>query len=145
VTVAGGVALPLLAACGTVAPPQPSGVPGAGAPAAAPPGSVYPTFAPATGGPKPDFAAPGPLYQDGFINYPKNPVKALPASPPPGLSSKVIAYTNNSAPAPPTPFDQNRAWQTVNKDLNADVQFTIISQADYPVKLATVMAGNDLP
>jgi putative aldouronate transport system substrate-binding protein len=144
VTVAGGVALPLLAACGTVAPPQPSGPPGAGAPAAAKPGNAYPTFAPASG-PKPDFPAASPLHQDGFINYPKNPVKALPASPPPGLGSKVIAYTNNSAPAPPTPFDQNRAWQTVNKELNADVQFTIISQADYPVKLATVMAGNDLP
>jgi putative aldouronate transport system substrate-binding protein len=145
VTVAGGVALPLLAACGTVAPPQPSGPSGAGAPAAAKPGSAYPMFAPAAGGPKPDFPAASPLHQDGFINYPKNPVKALPASPPPGLGSKVIAYTNNSAPAPPTPFDQNRAWQTVNKELNADVQFTIISQADYPVKLATVMAGNDLP
>ncbi len=140
-----GAALPLAAACGTVAPPQPSGPPRAGATAAPKAGNAYPTFAPATGGPKPDFPAPGPLYQDGFINYPKNPVKALPASPPPGLGSKVIAYTNNSAPAPPTPFEQNKAWQTVNKELNADVQYTIISQADYPVKLATVMAGDDLP
>src|SRR5207302_2663380 len=120
ITAAGGVALPLLAACGTVAPPQPSSPPGAGAPAAAPAGNAYPTFAAATGGPKPDFPAASPLHQDGLINYPKNPAKALPASPPPGLGSKVIAYTNNSAPAPPTPFDQNRAWQTANKELTAD-------------------------
>ena len=99
---------------------------------------------PSTGGPKPDFPAPGPLYQDGFSTYPKNPVKALPATPP-GLGSKVMCYTNNSAPAPPTPFEQNQAWQTVNKELNADVQFTIIAQADYTTKLATVMAGSDLP
>jgi putative aldouronate transport system substrate-binding protein len=137
VTVAGGVALPLIAACTPIAPTAPAGP-------AVKSGGAYPAFLVSTGGPKPDFPSTGPLYQDGFITYPKNPVKALPATPP-GLGSKVLCYTNNSAPAPPTPLDQNRAWQTVNKELNADVQFTIISQADYITKLATVMAGNDLP
>jgi putative aldouronate transport system substrate-binding protein len=142
---AGGAALPLLAACGTATPAVPTAPPGgAGAPAANKPASLYPTFAPAAGGPKPDFPSAGPLYEDGFSTYPKNPVKVLPATPP-GLGSKVMCYTNNSAPAPPTPFEQNQAWQTVNKELNADVQFTIIAQADYTTKLATVMAGNDLP
>ncbi|GAC1323107.1 MAG: extracellular solute-binding protein [Chloroflexota bacterium] len=46
---------------------------------------------------------------------------------------------------PPAPLDQNAAWQAVNKALNADVRFDIVTQADYQVKLATVMAGNDLP
>ena len=32
----------------------------------------------------------------------------------------------------------------VNKRLNADVQFNIITQGDYGTKLATMMAGNDL-
>jgi putative aldouronate transport system substrate-binding protein len=150
-TVAGGAllsaALPLLAACSPAAPPAPTAAPGAvgAAGAAAKPGSALPTFIPATGGPKPDFPSAGPLYQDGFITYPKNPVKSMPANAQIGLGSKVLAYTNNSAPAPPTPFDSNKAWQTVNKELNADVQFTIIPQVDYPTKLATVMAGNDLP
>jgi putative aldouronate transport system substrate-binding protein len=164
-TVAGGAivgaALPLLAACGqavpsaapaaTSAPAGAGAATGAPAPAGATPGagaatptSAYPTFAAATGGPKPDFPAAGPQYEDGFSTYPKNPVKALPATPP-GLGSKVLYYTNNSAPAPPTPLDQNMAWQTVNKELNADMSFTIIPQSDYLVKLATVMAGNDLP
>jgi putative aldouronate transport system substrate-binding protein len=71
-------------------------------------------------------------------------VKALPADLP-GLGSKVACYTNNSAPAPPTPYEQNPAWQETNKQLNATVEFTIIAQADYTTKLATVMAGNDLP
>src|SRR5690242_357117 len=139
-TVAGGVALPLLAACQPAAPAAPTVAAGA-KPSS---GSVYPSFIASSGGPKPDFPAAGPQYQDGFINYPKNPVKALPATPP-GLGSKVLCYSNNSAPAPPTPLDQNQAWQTVNKELNAEVSFTIIAQADYTTKLQTVMAGNDLP
>jgi putative aldouronate transport system substrate-binding protein len=147
-TAVAGAALPLLAGCGQTAPSASSGnvAPGAATAAvgAAKPGSAYPTFMPSTGGPKPDFPAAGPQYQDGFSTYPKNPVKALPPTPP-GLGSKVLYYTNNSAPAPPTPYDQNKAWQTVNKELNAEVSFTIIAQADYLAKLATVMAGNDLP
>ena len=143
-TVAGGVALPLLAACTPAAPAAPSSATTTGAGAAAKPGSAYPNFYAQSGGPKPDFPSAGPQYQDGFINYPKNPVKAM-TGPPPGLGSKILAYTNNSAPAPPTPFEQNQAWQAVNKELNAEVSYTIIAQADYNAKLATVMAGNDLP
>src|SRR5258708_36458202 len=139
-----GTALPLLAACQAVVPGAATVAPATGAPAAAKPGGAYPTFMPSTGGPKPEFPAAGPQYEDGFITYPKNPSKALPGTPP-ATGSKVQCYTNNSAPAPPTPFDQNQAWQAVNKELNADVQFTIIAQSDYLVKLATVMAGNDLP
>src|SRR6185312_4180488 len=44
-----------------------------------------------------------------------------------------------------TPLDQNPAWQAVNKALNATVKYQIVTSADYPVKLGTVMAGNDLP
>jgi putative aldouronate transport system substrate-binding protein len=141
------VALPLLAAC-TPPAPQASSTTSNSAPATVAPKTaaktrgVYPTYAPAPG-PKPDFPAAGPLYEDGFSTYPKNPSKVMTGTP--GLGSKVTSYTNNSAPAPPTPVDQNPAWQEVNKQLNADVQYTIIAQADYRAKLATVMAGNDLP
>jgi putative aldouronate transport system substrate-binding protein len=139
---AGSAALPLLAACGTAVPAAPTAAPAAST--AGKPGSALPTFMANTTGPKPDFPAAGPQYQDGFINYPTNPSKALPATPP-GLGGKLQCYTNNSAPAPPTALDQNQAWQETNKQLNTDVQFTIIAQSDYLVKLATVMAGNDLP
>jgi putative aldouronate transport system substrate-binding protein len=153
-----GGGLPLLAGCGLAAPAAPAGTSAQSAPpstvapaslTAVPAGaskaaSAYPGYVPTTGGPKPDFPSQGPLYEDGYSTYPKNPVKALPADPP-GLGSKVACYTNNSAPAPPTPYDQNPAWQATNKGLNATVEFTIIAQADYTTKLATVMAGNDLP
>ena len=46
---------------------------------------------------------------------------------------------------PPTPFDQNPAWKEINKQLNANVQFTIAPAADYGTKLAAIMAGGDLP
>src|ERR1051326_6362049 len=144
-TLATGATLPLLAACGATAPAAPAAPAAGTAPTSKPASaSAYPSFIPFTGGAKPDFPSAGALYQDGFINYPKNPQKVMLATPP-GAGGKVLCYTNNSAPAPPTPFEQNQAWQTVNKELNADVQYTIIAQSDYIVKLATVMAGNDLP
>ena len=121
--VGGGAVVPLLAACGAIGPVAPTVAPSAGGPipptvvpstaGSTPPAAVanaLPTFIPNTSGPAPDFPAPGPQYEDGFITYPKNPVKALPPTPP-GAGSKVLCYTNNSAPAPPTPFDQNQAWQ----------------------------------
>ncbi|HEY1295565.1 MAG TPA: extracellular solute-binding protein [Chloroflexota bacterium] len=144
ITAAGGAALPLLAACSAVVPAAPTAPPSGSAGATTKPASALPSFIANTTGPKPDFPAAGPQYQDGFINYPKNPAKALPSTPP-GAGGKVLCYTNNSAPAPPTPFEQNQAWQETNKQLNADVSFTIIAQSDYLTKLATVMAGNDLP
>jgi putative aldouronate transport system substrate-binding protein len=46
---------------------------------------------------------------------------------------------------PATPYDQNPAWQEVNKRLNANVQFTVVPIGDYPAKLGTTMASEDLP
>src|ERR1043166_5079860 len=107
----GEAATPRWAACTPAAPAAPKPTTGAAAGAPAKPAGALPSYIPNTTGPKPDFASAGPQFQDGFINYPKNPVKALPATPP-GLGSKVQCYTNNSAPAPPTPLEQNQAWQT---------------------------------
>jgi putative aldouronate transport system substrate-binding protein len=104
--------------------------------------SVFPTYVPATSGPKPDVPASGAGYDDGFNKFPTNPAKALPAEPP-GTGSTVKIMSIALFP-PPTPQAQNPAWQAVNKALNADVQFDVVTQADYPAKLGTVMAG-DMP
>ena len=97
-----------------------------------------------SGGPKPDFAALGPLYEDAFVNYPSNPVKALPAEAP-GLGGSITAIAPGLYP-PPTPLDDNPAWKEVNRQLNANFQFNIVANpGDYQVKIATTMAGNDLP
>jgi putative aldouronate transport system substrate-binding protein len=156
-----GAALPvLLSACAPTSPPAPTSAPTA-APAPTPAGAGAATATtapnPATGGaapglpaylpladkPKPDLPSTGALYEDAYFNYPANPRKALPDTPP-GQGGTINAFVVGLFP-PPTPFDQNPAWQAVNKALNADVQFNIVGLADYGAKLATIMAGNDLP
>jgi putative aldouronate transport system substrate-binding protein len=98
---------------------------------------------PATGGPKPNYPADNPQLTPGFSKYPSNPAKALPNDPP-GTGSSVSVFSRANYPLP-TPYDQNPAWQAVNKALNANVQFTIPTFEDYPAKLSAIMAGNDLP
>jgi putative aldouronate transport system substrate-binding protein len=132
----------LLAACTAPAPPA-SPTTAAGAASGAAPASVLPSFVPLQNGPKPDYASAGQQYEDGWDNYPTNPIKAWTREPP-GQGSVVTALSNGFNP-PSTPFEQNPAWQEVNKQLNANVQFNVIQPVDYPTKLATVMAGNDLP
>ena len=138
----GTVAVSLAAAC---APTSPSASPTrpASATGTAPAASVLPTFVANTTGPKPDVPASGQGYDDGFDKFPTNPAKALPGDPP-GTGSTVKAMSIALFP-PPTPLAQNPAWQAVNKALNANVDFDVVTQADYPVKLGTVMASNDMP
>jgi putative aldouronate transport system substrate-binding protein len=145
---AAGVALPLLNAC---APPAQAPAP-AGTPQSAPKpaagsgttavGKAYPTYIPFTGGPKPDFSDPDPLYSAAFENFPAQTFKANPT--PPGTGSTVNSLVTAYFPSP-TPYDQNPTWQAINKALNADMRMNIIPGADYRVKFATTMSDNDLP
>ena len=143
-TLTGGAAVSTLAALAACVPTPLGGQ--SNAPTSAPTSAAgaLPSYFPQANGPSPDFPAPGPLYEDGFTYYPSNPPRALPATPP-GSGGVVHVYTSAGAPIPPTPLDQNPAWQAMNRQLNADVQFTIISQADYQAKFTTVIAGGDLP
>lgn len=104
---------------------------------------VLPTYMAATNGPKPDFPSGGAMYCDGFTRYPPNPAPSMPSTPP-GSGGTVTIFTEAALPLP-TVYEQNPAWQAVNKALNANVQYTIAAVPDYPAKLATIMAGNDLP
>jgi putative aldouronate transport system substrate-binding protein len=106
--------------------------------------SVLPTFVPSTSGPKPDFPSAGPLYEDGFSRYPTNPAKALPDTPP-GSGGRVDIFTTAFLPLPPNPVEQNPAWQEVNKQLNASINYNTVSQADFQAKFAALLAGQDLP
>ena len=151
----------LLAACGSTAAPAPSSVAPAGSPStsgaaagstaaggtsASPKASAgasgFPTYLADPNRPKPDFPSKGSLYEDGYINYPASVVKSI--SQPPGMGGNVTAFVQPLQP-PPTPFDSNPAWKEVNKQLNANFQFNLIPVADYQTKLATLMAGGDLP
>ena len=139
----GAVTLSLAAACVPTSPAaSPTSPAGAQAGSAAKGAGVFPTFAPTSSGPKPDFPASGPGYDDGFNTFPANPVNAIAERPGTGSTVKIMSI---ALFPPPTPLDQNPAWQAVNKAMDADVQFDIVTQADYPVKLGTLMAGSDLP
>jgi putative aldouronate transport system substrate-binding protein len=130
-------------ACGGLVPPAPSQKT-ASAPSGTLVGGPYPTFMPTQGGPKPDFPSIGPLYEDGFKNFPSNPTSAW-TKDPPGAGGNVLALVVATRPAVPNALEQNPAWQQINKLLNVNFQMNRPPAADYTSKLATIMAGNDLP
>jgi putative aldouronate transport system substrate-binding protein len=105
----------------------------------------FPSYVPLQSGPRPDLPSPNPtqFVEDGFVNYPANPAKALPAEPP-GQGNTLDLFVTSFFPVP-SPFEQNKAWQEMNRQLNQTVRFNIVPSSDYNVKLATLMAGNDLP
>ena len=147
----GAVGLPLLLeACA----PAPAGS-GTTARPGATSGGPYDTAKPAAAGvmpsyiafpqkPTADYPSQGEPYMDAFLNFPRASMfKSMPAEPP-GTGGVVNAMTIGLFP-PPTPFENNPAWQEINKQLNADVKMNIVAPGDYLAKLATVMAGGDLP
>ncbi|MBV9599585.1 MAG: extracellular solute-binding protein [Chloroflexi bacterium] len=93
-------------------------------------------------GPAPDQPGSDQGVQPVYVHYPKNPVKSVTA--PPGRGGQITALTN-TVNAPPTPMDQNPAWQAVNQQLGATLNINVVAASDYPPKLATAMAGSDLP
>jgi putative aldouronate transport system substrate-binding protein len=139
---AGGAAVfgsALLSACGAPAP-----TPAATGPTAAARGSVYPTYMPSASAPKPDFHDPDPRFEDGYNAFPKNPLKSWTKSPP--SSGGTINFLVNQYSTPPSPpRDQNPAWQAIEAQLNATLRIDSAAANDYPARVATVMAGNDLP
>jgi putative aldouronate transport system substrate-binding protein len=46
---------------------------------------------------------------------------------------------------PVPPVDQNAAWQEVNKQLGFNLKFEMYPNADYPTRLQTLIASNQLP
>ena len=146
---AGGAALvggALLSAC---APPAPAAKPTAGssppaAPTAGARGAVYPTYSPSTSAPKPDFHDADPRFEDGYNAFPKNPAKSWTKAPP--SAGGTVAFMVNQYSTPPSPpRDQNPAWQGIEAQLGATLRIDAYAALDYPGRIATVMAGNDLP
>jgi putative aldouronate transport system substrate-binding protein len=142
---------PAAVPAGPTAPAAPTTALAGGAPAptaaaaSAARGGLLPAYIPLTNRPVPDLPSPNPaqFVEDGFVNYPANPQKALPAQPP-GAGGPLELFVTSFFPVP-TPYDQNPAWQEMNRQLNATVRFNIVPSADYNLKLATLMAGGDLP
>jgi putative aldouronate transport system substrate-binding protein len=105
--------------------------------------SALPNYIPANLLAKPDYDARDPRVTLAWDNYPKDPPKSW-NKPAPGTGSTVNAFAVDYYP-PPTPYEQNSTWQAVNKALNSDFRMTQVAGADYPLRMATMMAGNDVP
>jgi putative aldouronate transport system substrate-binding protein len=133
----------LLAAC--TAPPLPSSptsAPGAAKPAASK-AVTLPVFQPPPNAPQPDFpGSPDGSVEPGYINWPKTTFQSVKQAP--GDGSDVSMFLNLPGP-PPTPMDQNPAWQAWNKALNVKLTFNFYAFADLAPKFGTLIAGNDLP
>jgi hypothetical protein len=85
--------------------------------------AVFPTYQAAANGPAPDFPSNGPLYEDGYNNYPRNPVRSVTQTP--GAGGAVTAFVQPLQP-PPTPLEQNPAWQEVNRQLGAQFNLNMV-------------------
>jgi putative aldouronate transport system substrate-binding protein len=133
-------ALALGAACSPNTPPSDANKPsGAGGSAAR--ASLFPTYVPLANGPKPDYHTDDPRYDDGFDNYPANPIKSVLEKPGAGGTVNIL---NRAYFPPPTPFELNPTWQEVNRQINANMAINVVP-SDYQIKFATTMAGDDLP
>jgi putative aldouronate transport system substrate-binding protein len=138
-----------------VTPMTPAAAPTTSAAATAPPATVIgaaasgknsaalPNYMPANLLAKPDYDAHDQRVTLGWDNYPKDPPKSW-DKPAPGTGSTVNAFAVDYYP-PPTAYDQNPTWQAVNQALNADFQMTQVTSTDYPLRMATMMAGGDTP
>jgi putative aldouronate transport system substrate-binding protein len=126
----------LLAACGV----SPSG--GSGSGSASQSGDILPKYIPYPSQVPTKFpgASDGlvPFYQ----TYPANPKSVTKGTP--GDGSKVSALTITYSPIV-TGVASNQFWQAVNKRLGINLDMQQVGSADYPTKVPTVLAGNDLP
>ncbi|MFF3336086.1 extracellular solute-binding protein [Streptomyces sp. NPDC002888] len=103
----------------------------------------WPAHKPAKG-PQPDLAPSDAGVQAGYTAYPADLVKSVSRTPGDGSTIKVMSVSFGT---PPKPASANRFWAAVEKALGVKIEYTIVSQADYQKKMATVMAADpdDLP
>lgn len=102
--------------------------------------SVLPTFNdPVTA--KPDLVS---KYQgmSGFFHYPDAPKASVAQAPLHGETVTALTYTYD--PIAPG-LAQNPMWQAVNAAIGGKLDISYVASADYPNKLATTLAGNELP
>ncbi|MDX2760341.1 extracellular solute-binding protein [Streptomyces europaeiscabiei] len=98
----------------------------------------WPTYTPARG-PKPDLAPTEAGVQAGYMAYPAELSKSVSRTPGDGSTVRVMSVSFGT---PPKSASANRFWAAVEKALGVKIEYTIVPQADYQKKMATVMAGD---
>jgi putative aldouronate transport system substrate-binding protein len=79
---------------------------------------------------------------DGYLGYPASPVTAVSGVPGDGTTVKAMVLTGD--PLPPA-MSKSTFWQALNKKLGVTLDCAEIPSGDYDAKLATTLAGGDLP
>ncbi|MFF3494717.1 extracellular solute-binding protein [Streptomyces sp. NPDC002795] len=92
----------------------------------------------AASGAKPDLAPTEAGVQAGYTRYPSDLTSSVKRTPGDGSTIKVMSVTFGT---PPKAAAQNQYWRAVEKALGIKIEYTVIPQADYQKKMATVMAG----
>lgn len=75
-----------------------------------------------------------------YLKYPKSPPKAYDGTPAKGGTITVLKDETGTPPA----LAQNPFWQELNRQVGAQIEISSFA-GDYQSKLATVVAGGDLP
>jgi putative aldouronate transport system substrate-binding protein len=101
-----------------------------------------PTYIPATSA-LADLAGDGKI-DPGYFAFPKSLAKTVTDTPIRGGGEVNVMTWNVTGPI--APLEGNTAWQEINRQVGARINFVNnVSNSDYRTKLATVVAGGDLP
>jgi putative aldouronate transport system substrate-binding protein len=104
---------------------------------------TLPAYVPLTNLPRPDLpGTPDGLVAPGYTHYPADLQPSM--RQPPGRGSQVNVMTFSLNP-PPSPLEQNQAWQEVNRKLGVRLNIPTIPGGDYATRLATTVTDPDLP
>ncbi|WP_326636558.1 extracellular solute-binding protein [Nonomuraea fuscirosea] len=124
---------PLLGACGDGSPSSPNSSNSSTGPV------KLPTYKPVTAA-TPDLAAEPAGVSPGYFSYPASSSAA--SQPVRGEAVTALTYTYDPiAPA----LGSNPYWQNLNSQLGTELKLTYVASTDYKSKVATTIAGGDLP
>jgi putative aldouronate transport system substrate-binding protein len=135
-------AAPAATSAPTSAPAAPTSAPAAAAAKPSGSGVKMPTYAPITIAP-PDLPGDDKV-EPGYFAFPRDTSKTVTETPIKGGGEINVMTWNVTGPI--APLDSNTAWQEINTQLGAKINLVNnVSNSDYRTKLATVVAGGDLP
>lgn len=102
--------------------------------------TLLPAYVPYTGV-KPDFPATDTGLEPGFLRYPAERPSIYSSAPGTGGTVEADGFISIVPPS----VDKNIYWQEINKRLGVDLKFRMSTAADHPNRLATMIAGDDIP
>jgi putative aldouronate transport system substrate-binding protein len=104
-------------------------------------GGILPAYVPDQSV-KPDLPVTTSGVPAAFFTYPASPKQVYSAPPASGGTVSVLKFVKSGLPPA---VGSNPYWQELNKRVGAEMKFTNIVNADYWPKVATTVAGGDLP